>query len=175
MAAAIKLPRAKAIVLDADNTLWGGIIGEDGMTGIALGPDYPGNAYVAFQRRLLDFHQRGFILVLCRKFAAYYVTGFARTLSHWRGLGVKHFFYPSTVALEELPIAMGEYAAAKTAGETLCAFLEKSDPDLTIYRPRLPRAATDQTVSLLPVKNCDPAELMSKELLCFKARCSRGA
>lgn len=64
---AIKLPKAKVIALDADNTLWGGIIGEDGMDGIALGPEYPGNAFVAFQRRLLDFQQRGFILALCSK------------------------------------------------------------------------------------------------------------
>ncbi|HZR02481.1 MAG TPA: hypothetical protein VFA81_04825, partial [Burkholderiales bacterium] len=37
--AVLKLPKAKVIVLDADNTLWGGIIGEDGIHGIALGPD----------------------------------------------------------------------------------------------------------------------------------------
>lgn len=65
--AVIKLPKAKVIVVDADNTLWGGIIGEDGIHGIALGPDYPGNAYLDFQRRLLDFQQRGFILALCSK------------------------------------------------------------------------------------------------------------
>jgi FkbH-like protein len=63
----LKLPRAKVIALDADNTLWGGIIGEDGLDGIALGPDYPGSVYVAFQRRLLDYQQRGFILALCSK------------------------------------------------------------------------------------------------------------
>jgi len=63
----IKLPKAKVIVLDADNTLWGGIIGEDGIDGIALGPDYPGNAFMDFQRRLLDYQQRGLILALCSK------------------------------------------------------------------------------------------------------------
>jgi FkbH-like protein len=63
----LKRPRAKVIAVDADNTLWGGIIGEDGMHGIALGPDYPGNAYVAFQRRLLQYQQRGFVLALCSK------------------------------------------------------------------------------------------------------------
>lgn len=67
LGAGIKHPRAKVIVLDADNTLWGGVIGEDGMAGIALGPDYPGNVFVDFQRRLLDFQQRGFILALCSK------------------------------------------------------------------------------------------------------------
>lgn len=67
LGAVIKLPKAKVIVLDADNTLWGGIIGEDGLSGIALGPDYPGNAFVDFQRRLLKLQQRGFILALCSK------------------------------------------------------------------------------------------------------------
>lgn len=65
--AVLKLPKAKVIVLDADNTLWGGIIGEQGINGIALGPDYPGNAFLDFQRRLLDYRQRGFILALCSK------------------------------------------------------------------------------------------------------------
>ncbi len=39
---------AKAAVVDLDNTLWGGVIGEDGMNGIQLGPEYPGAAYQAF-------------------------------------------------------------------------------------------------------------------------------
>ena len=59
--------RAKVIVLDADNTLWGGVIGEDGLENIKLGPDYPGVGYLNFQRRLLDFKQRGFVLALCSK------------------------------------------------------------------------------------------------------------
>jgi FkbH-like protein len=60
-------PKAKCIVLDADNTLWGGIVGEDGPAGIALGPDYPGSVFVSFQRRLLEFQRRGFVLALCSK------------------------------------------------------------------------------------------------------------
>src|SRR5215472_14578361 len=67
LGAALKLPKAKVLALDADNTLWGGIIGEDGIDGIALGPEYPGNTYMDFQRRLLDYRQRGFLLVLCSK------------------------------------------------------------------------------------------------------------
>jgi FkbH-like protein len=67
VATVLRRPRAKVIALDADNTLWGGVVGEEGIDGIALGPDYPGNAYVAFQRRLLDYQQRGFLLALCSK------------------------------------------------------------------------------------------------------------
>ncbi len=63
----LKQPRAKVLVLDADNTLWGGVVGEDGFDGIAIGPDYPGNAYLDFQRRILDFQQRGIVLAMCSK------------------------------------------------------------------------------------------------------------
>jgi len=54
----------KCIVLDLDNTLWGGIIGEDGLSGIKLGPEPPGNAYLLFQRVLLDYYNRGVLLAI---------------------------------------------------------------------------------------------------------------
>ena len=62
-----KFSKAKVIVLDADNTLWSGIVDEDGPNGIGLGPDYPGNAFVAFQRRILALQARGYILAMCSK------------------------------------------------------------------------------------------------------------
>jgi FkbH-like protein len=58
---------AKALVVDLDNTLWGGVIGEDGMAGIQLGPEYPGAAYQEMQRALLDLHHRGILLAVCSK------------------------------------------------------------------------------------------------------------
>ncbi len=57
----------KCIVLDLDNTLWGGVIGEDGYDGIQLGPTPPGNAFIEFQKRLLALHERGIILVINSK------------------------------------------------------------------------------------------------------------
>ena len=54
------------------------------------------------------------------------------------------------------------------AGETLCAFLEKTDSKLTIHRPRLPRIATDQTVTLFSVSNQDPVPLMLENLRCLR-------
>ena len=57
----------KCIVLDLDNTLWGGIVGEDGFNGIKLGPEPPGNAYIEFQKVLLSFYQRGIILAINSK------------------------------------------------------------------------------------------------------------
>ena len=57
----------KCIVLDLDNTLWGGIVGEDGFDGIKLSPQPPGNAYLEFQRYLLSLFQRGVILTINSK------------------------------------------------------------------------------------------------------------
>ncbi len=57
----------KALVLDADNTLWGGVVGDVGLNGIALGHDFPGNAFVAFQERILDLYHRGVVLALASK------------------------------------------------------------------------------------------------------------
>lgn len=64
---ALTTPRKKVITLDCDNTLWGGIIGEDGLQGIKLGPDYPGNCYVEFQRQLRGLKELGYILTLNSK------------------------------------------------------------------------------------------------------------
>jgi FkbH-like protein len=58
---------AKALAVDLDNTLWGGVVGEDGMTGIRLGPEYPGAAYQSLQRALLDLTRRGILLAICSK------------------------------------------------------------------------------------------------------------
>jgi FkbH-like protein len=57
----------KCIVLDLDNTLWGGIVGEDGFNKIKLGPQPPGNTYVEFQKYLLSLHERGIILAVNSK------------------------------------------------------------------------------------------------------------
>ncbi|WP_130471013.1 HAD-IIIC family phosphatase [Candidatus Magnetaquicoccus inordinatus] len=57
----------KCLVLDCDNTLWGGIVGEDGLNGIKLGTTSPGSAYRELQQQILDLHHRGIILALCSK------------------------------------------------------------------------------------------------------------
>lgn len=64
---ALKNLTRKCIVLDLDNVLWGGIIGEDGIEGIQLGNDSPGNAYKDFQRTLLCYYNRGVLLAINSK------------------------------------------------------------------------------------------------------------
>lgn len=60
-------PPAKVLVLDLDNTLWGGVLGEDGVGGIALGDEYPGNVFKAFQKYLLTLKDRGVLLAIATK------------------------------------------------------------------------------------------------------------
>jgi FkbH-like protein len=57
----------KCLVLDLDQTLWGGIIGEDGLEGIKLGPTPEGRPYWEFQKMLLALYQRGIILAVNSK------------------------------------------------------------------------------------------------------------
>lgn len=63
----IAFKRKKCIVLDLDNTLWGGVLGEDGIDGIKLGGDYPGKAFTYWQSALLQLANTGIILTICSK------------------------------------------------------------------------------------------------------------
>jgi FkbH-like protein len=67
MIAARKGRVSKVLVLDLDNTLWGGVIGDDGLDGIALGGDAYGEAFQHFQRYLLSLRDRGYVLAVCSK------------------------------------------------------------------------------------------------------------
>jgi FkbH-like protein len=59
---------SKCLVLDLDNTLWGGVIGDDGLDGIVLGQGSgTGEAYLEFQRYAKALSERGIILAVCSK------------------------------------------------------------------------------------------------------------
>lgn len=59
--------RKKCLVLDLDNTLWSGVLGEDGISGIKMSGDYPGNAFHYFQSALKSLAESGIILTVCSK------------------------------------------------------------------------------------------------------------
>lgn len=64
---AFKGKRKKCLVLDLDNTLWGGIIGDDGMENLQLSNDGPGKAFYDFQREILKLYHRGILLAINSK------------------------------------------------------------------------------------------------------------
>ncbi|MGH2628919.1 MAG: HAD-IIIC family phosphatase [Anaerolineales bacterium] len=57
----------KCVVVDLDNTLWGGEVGEAGLRGVRLGDGPDGEAFVAFQEYLLSLRDRGVLLAVCSK------------------------------------------------------------------------------------------------------------
>jgi FkbH-like protein len=66
--AAVRGKARKCLILDLDNTLWGGVIGDDGLDGIALNPgDAQGEAFRAIQQTALDLRRRGVVLAVCSK------------------------------------------------------------------------------------------------------------
>jgi len=65
---ALRRAPKKVLVLDLDNTLWGGVIADDGLEGIELGDTSPrGEAFKAFQRYIASLKQRGILLAVCSK------------------------------------------------------------------------------------------------------------
>lgn len=66
--ASIYLPPKKVLVLDLDNTLWGGVIGDDGFKNLHIGSDSPeGRPYYEFQQYILGLRNSGVLLALCSK------------------------------------------------------------------------------------------------------------
>jgi len=57
----------KCIIVDCDNTLWGGVVGEDGDNGILLDQTHPGSYFLQFQKDLLNLKFQGILLAICSK------------------------------------------------------------------------------------------------------------
>jgi len=98
-----------------------------------------------------------------REFRSVYVDGFedvcrfVRTRSRATTVAA---FYPSSVAVEEVPTDLAEYAKAKAEGEKLCAAIMGQVAGLKVVVGRLPRVLTDQTATIALVENADPLTTM---------------
>lgn len=57
----------KCLVLDLDNTLWGGIVGDDGLNGVQLGDAAPGKIFVEFQKAIRHLKNQGVLLTVSSK------------------------------------------------------------------------------------------------------------
>lgn len=93
-------------------------------------------------------------------FSRYYLTSFVKIVQMLHKNGLKSVFYPSSTAINELNNGMWEYSSSKAAGEHLCDLLEKRYLDLFIYKPKFPRIATDQTLTVMPSKSFMPEEFL---------------
>ena len=99
---------------------------------------------------------------LFHEFLAFYVTGFhdlCQTLRELCPAGAR-VFYPSSIALDDRPPGMTEYAMAKAAGEILCADMSQLLPGIRVLSKRLPRMLTDQTATVIPARSTPALEVM---------------
>lgn len=132
----------KVIVLDADNTLWGGILGDDGLDGIQLGHDFPGNAFVRFQRRLLALQKRGIVLCVASKNEPGSVEH--AIASHPEMVLRPDDFACMCVSWSPKPDAIREIAATLNLGLDSFVFIDDSAVECAMMREALPEVMTVQ-------------------------------
>lgn len=126
--------------------------------------ELPTHIYYYATPFIFSGHKNTYSKKLFDSFAQFYVEGFYNLVEYFASRDTKNFFYPSTVALDEFSPDMLEYTLAKAAGDKLCDFLKTRYVDVNFYTTKLPRLATDQTVSLFPVINDNPEQLILKHL-----------
>lgn len=105
---------------------------------------------------------------LLQRFLKFYRHGLARVVDHYAAGGTRRFYAPSSVAVEDPPPDMVEYAEAKRQQEVWAEdAVNQSGGQLHIMTTRLPRIATDQTASNMPVDNASALDVMLDELHSF--------
>ena len=139
---AIKGLSKKCLVLDLDNTLWGGIIGEDGIDGIKLGPEYPGKAYVDFQKAVLNLYNRGIILAINSKNNESDVWNLIE--NHPSMVLRKKHFASSRINWQDKATNMLEIANELNIGMDSMLFMDDSEFECAYVQQNLPEVFTVQ-------------------------------
>lgn len=126
----------KCLVLDLDNTLWGGVIGDDGVNGIALGTDSAlAEAHTDLQRYALALRQRGILLAVCSKNdEANARAGFAHPASVLHETDFAAF----EANWDEKPRNLERIAAGLNIGSNSLVFLDDNPVEREHVRQQLP-------------------------------------
>lgn len=136
---ALYVAPCKCLVLDLDNTLWGGVLGEEGIGGIHLGEDFPGNIYKDFQRYLSALRVRGILLAIASK------NNEADVLE----LFEKHAdcvlrlsdFAAHRINWEDKPLSLQAIARELGIGTDALAFFDDNPVERELVRARMPEVA----------------------------------
>lgn len=130
----------KCLVLDLDNTLWGGVVGEDGPTGIALGQEAPGNAFVAFQEAILSLYKRGIILAINSKNNE---ADAREVLEHHPDMVLRpHHFAAMRINWQDKAANLRDIAAELNIGLDSLVFMDDNPAECALVRSRLPEVLT---------------------------------
>lgn len=135
----LNLPRKKCLVLDLDNTLWSGVLGEDGISGVKMNGDYPGNAFMYFQEALVSLANCGVILTVCSK------NNEADVLELWEKnpfvkLGPKHIA-AYRINWQNKADNIRELAKELNIGLDSMVFVDDSPTERELVRQQLPMVA----------------------------------
>ncbi len=130
----------KCLVLDCDNTLWGGIVGEDGIDGIALGPDTPGREFVDFQKAVLELAEQGVMLAVNSKNNEADVLQVLRDHPHM--LLREQHFAAIAVNWNPKPENMKQLAAEMNIGTDSLVFVDDNPAERQLMRQMLPEVET---------------------------------
>ena len=126
----------KCLVLDCDNVLWGGIIGEDGLSGIKLGKTYPGSPYYEFQQEVVNLYNRGILIALCSKNNAEDVWEVFRTHPDMV-LKEKHIA-AAEINWEDKATNLKKIAANLNIGLESLVFVDDSEFEVNLVRGAIP-------------------------------------
>jgi FkbH-like protein len=130
----------KCLVLDLDNTLWGGVIGEEGIAGIHLGHAYPGNVFRHLQETVLQLHQRGVLLAINSKNNQADVKEVFR--SHPDMVLKEEHFASARINWRPKPDNMMEIANELNIGLDSLVFLDDNPSERALMRKAFPQVLT---------------------------------
>lgn len=134
---AVGRPTPKVLAVDADNTLWGGIVGEDGADGVLIGDSFPGNGYRAFQQGLVYQAAQGALIVLVSKNNAADIDEVFKKRGDDLALGLGHLA-ARRVDWSSKADNLCSVAEELNVGIDSFIFIDDSDVELDEVRQRLP-------------------------------------
>lgn len=133
---ALKGKNKKCLVLDCDNILWGGIIGEDGINKIKLSKIYPGSAYYEFQQAIINLYNRGIALAICSKNNESDVLEVMR--NHPDMILKEEHFVSMKINWKDKVTNLKEIANELNIGLDSLVFIDDSDFEINLVRQMLP-------------------------------------
>ncbi|MCU1248555.1 MAG: FkbH like protein [Edaphobacter sp.] len=134
-----RAPR-KILCTDLDNTLWGGVLGEDGPEGIATGSAFPGNCYLEYQKYLKQLSSRGILLAIVSKNNEADVQEAFQIRAADLALSLDNFV-ATKISWGEKSDAIRELAKELSLGLDSFVFVDDNPVECEAIRQRLPELA----------------------------------